>query len=113
MINLNFPQPVHDISNFFNHGQELKQAQDALRLGSKRLVIVVGEREIGKTSFQNVTMEWLRELNQPPYLVDIPMIGNIQTVDELALEILGIIPGNWSDICRYGICPTRTASNTD
>ncbi len=88
MINLNFPQPVHDISNFFNHGQELKKAQDALRSGSKRLVIVVGEREIGKTSFQNVTMEWLRELNQPPYLVDIPMIGNIQTVDELALEIL-------------------------
>jgi Transcriptional regulatory protein, C terminal/AAA-like domain len=57
-IELNFPNPIETGADLFDREQELRRAQDTLRSSTRRPVVIMGERVMGKTSLLNVVVEW-------------------------------------------------------
>ena len=65
MLQLNFPNPVTSSKDFF--GRKIERARvertllSAAASGKRQPVVILGERRVGKTSLQNVTLQRLQE----------------------------------------------------
>jgi DNA-binding response OmpR family regulator len=58
MFELNFPNAVMTIADFFDREEELRKIQETLESSTRRPVVILGERVIGKTSTLNIVAEW-------------------------------------------------------
>lgn len=84
-----FPVPVKAPEDFFGRSAELRRATDTLLYTSNLLVLVHGERCIGKTSFLKRLQVALREAfppSTPCFFIPIEPAG-IQTVEDFAREL--------------------------
>lgn len=90
MYQLNFPNAVTDLKDYFGHREDLNQVLDTLLSGKPVPVIILGERRIGKSSLQAVAIQQLLAAHQSTIRY-IPLMiepRGITSLDELALNIL-------------------------
>lgn len=83
MVDLNFPNAVTDPKDFFGRTAELQLIQNLLQSRQKIPVIIFGERRIGKTSLQNVSIRSAE--GYTPLLIE---PRGIKTFNQLCLSIL-------------------------
>jgi len=104
MIVLDFPNAVDTVERFYGRGRELTLAMTVFTEGRRVPVVVIGERRIGKTSFQNVVIS---QLVKPGSSQLIPLIiepRGIQTVDQFVEAVLGRLSAEASrDLNEAGV----------
>lgn len=100
LIELNFPNPVDRRADLFDRDRELRVLQDTLRSATRRPVVVMGERVMGKTSLLNIVAEWARSEQQCVVL----KLPHANTRNEFAEEILGgIAAGAGLSLSQLGL----------
>lgn len=88
MIELNFPNAVSDPRDFYGRRTELEQIVAVILSRGRIPPIVLGERRLGKTSLQNVTLRSVHEQGSEQFIhLNITPQG-IKTTDEFALAVL-------------------------
>jgi hypothetical protein len=83
MIEITFPDAVRHEKDFFGRQGERRRIEDALLSDARRLAFVIGERRIGKTSFQNVTTK-----DQPFVAVYLPVPPAIRSFQDYVRDLL-------------------------
>jgi len=84
MLELNFPNPVTTATDLFDRESELAEIQQTLQSSTRRPVVIIAERVMGKSSLLNVTAEKLM-LDEAISLLHLP---HAYSRDSLAAEIL-------------------------
>jgi hypothetical protein len=89
MIELNFPNPVTDDKDFYGRHEEWERIARVFAAGSRKPVIILGERRIGKTSLQCVAAKRLATREAGGFVpLLLPRPEAIRSVDDYAREIL-------------------------
>ncbi|MEW5719982.1 MAG: ATP-binding protein, partial [Chloroflexota bacterium] len=84
MDDLNFPNPVTTAKDFFDRELELDTIQRTLASPTRRPVVILGERVIGKTSTLNILVERLKA--SPSFAI--VRLPHSYSRDDFAAEIL-------------------------
>jgi hypothetical protein len=84
-MELNFPNPVETRADLFDREQELGVVQETLRSSTRRPVVIMGERVMGKTSLLNVVVEWVTGQDQLTVL-QLPHVGSREAFVEEVLD---------------------------
>jgi hypothetical protein len=103
-VEINFPNPVGTGSDLFDREPEMSLIQDTLRSATRRPVVIMGERVMGKTSLLNIVVEWAA--GQPPFsVVQLPHVSSREAFVE---EILDGIAGEvGTSLHRLGLRDSR------
>jgi hypothetical protein len=90
MIQLNFPNPVADETQFYGQTRiaDIKRIESKLIAANPLSVVIIGERRIGKTSMQNVAIERLKKVESQHFVPLYVEPRGIMTLEDLAYAIL-------------------------
>jgi hypothetical protein len=84
MRDLKFPDPVDRGPDLFDRGRDLATMRTVLRSRSRKQIVVIGGRVMGKTSLLNVTAEWAEQ--RASYIAI--RLSPVESRDELAAELV-------------------------
>ena len=88
MIELDLLSPISDPKDLYGRDPELKRVVQTLLSGKSLPVIILGERRVGKTSFQNIVIRQLQN-DAPGYFTFVQIESKgIATCDAFAVKIL-------------------------
>jgi hypothetical protein len=90
MTQLNFPNPVTDESDFYGQARiaAVNRIEAKFISANPLSVVIVGERRMGKTSMQNVTIERLKKEKNRRFVSLYVEPRGIMTLEDLAYAIL-------------------------
>lgn len=94
MIELNFPNPVREETDFYGRRAVLDRIEQVFRSGTRRPVAVYGERRMGKTSLMNVVAARLQALPSPCFVPLFPATVGVYSLQDFAREAL-------QSLCEY------------
>jgi DNA-binding winged helix-turn-helix (wHTH) protein len=83
-LELNFPNPITKPEDFFDRTVQLELIRGIVEAQAPRIVVIMGERVIGKTSLLNVVLAWAEE---EPRLAVLPLAW-VSSRGELMEQIL-------------------------
>jgi hypothetical protein len=99
-LELNFPNPVETRADLFDREPELGIVQETLRSPTRRPVVLMGERVMGKTSLLNVVVEWAAQ--EPGLAVlQLPHVSSREAFVEEVLD--GIAAEAQTSLHRLGL----------
>lgn len=89
MANLIFPDPISDEAYLIGREAELETFEVNLLQNIRRPFLIVGERRIGKTSLQTVSVSRLSRKTKDKIIpIVIPTVTGISSASDLAIEVL-------------------------
>jgi hypothetical protein len=103
-LELNFPNPIETKDDLFDREPELAIIQETVRSPTRRPVVIMGERVMGKTSLLNVVIEWA---GQEPQLsvLQLPHVGSREAFVEEVLD--GIAAEAQTSLHQLGLRDAR------
>lgn len=83
-LELNFPNPIETRADLFDREPELSAIQETLRSPTRRPVVIMAERVMGKTSLLNVVIEWVTEEHR----LSVLQLPHVSSRDAFVEEVL-------------------------
>jgi len=101
-VELNFPNPVETLADLFDRDAELELVLTALRSPTRRPIVIMGERVMGKTSLLNVAAEAAAVMPEPRAIVTAgdfagllsDSYATVELPDELRRAVVAHVPGD-------------------